>query len=160
LAPTRVFRNGEWVDQWEPIPTVQPPASVPDYPDLGRLQRLIQGASKGQLAWELGIFYLNRPTQDRRGERPYFPELTLAVKPNNGLVLAVEVNGPAPSAVERQDTIVRVLEKFGMLPAEIIVDSVNVANLLETITPHLGIKLSVGATPALDAAKEEMFLFT
>ena len=160
LAPTRVFRNGEWLDQWEPIPTVQPRASVPDYPDLGRLQRLIQGASKGQLAWELGIFYINRPTQERRGERPYFPELTLAVEPNNGLVLAVEVNGPAPSAVERQDTIVRVLEKFGMLPAEIIVDSVNVANLLETITPHLGIKLSVGATPALDAAKEEMFLFT
>ena len=163
-APTRVFRNGEWLDQWEPIPTVQPPASIPDYPDLGRLQQLIQTSSiqttsKGRLVWELGIFYIDDPMQDGRGERAYFPEMTLAVEPNNGLVLAVEVNGPAPSAVERQNTIAGVLEKSDMLPAEIIVDSVTVANLVETITRHLGIKLSVGPTPALDAAKEEVLWF-
>ena len=67
---------------------------------------------------------------------------------------------PLHRQLNARTRLFRVLEKFGMLPAEIIVDSVNVANLLETITPHLGIKLSVGATPALDAAKEEMFLFT
>ena len=159
-ALTRVFRNGEWLDRWEPVPAVQPPASIPDYPDLGRLQQLIQTISKGTLVWELGIFYIDNPVQERKGERPYFPEMTLAVEPNNGLVLAVELNGPAPSAVERQDTIVRVLEKFGELPAEITVDSEAQANLVETITRHLGIGLAVGPTPALDGTKEEVLWFT
>ena len=36
-APPRVFGNGEWLDRREPIPEAQPPASVPDYPDMGRL---------------------------------------------------------------------------------------------------------------------------
>ena len=66
----------------------------------------------------------------------------------------------APSAAERQDTIVRALERVDELPAKIIVDSVSAANLVETIMRHLGIELSAGPTPVLEGTKEEVLWFT
>ena len=157
-APTWVFPNGKWLDQWEPIPEPQAPEPIPDYPDLGRLQRSIQGTTMGESPFELGIFYIEGPVQERKGERPCFPETTLAVDPNSGLALALEVNGPAPSAVDRQDTIVHILEKFDELPTGKIVDSDSSANVVETITRHLGIELSAGPTPALEAMEEELWV--
>ena len=120
---------------------------------------MVQMTSKGESTWELGIFYIEGPVQERKGECPYFPQMILAVDPDNGLVLVAEVNGPAPSAVERQDTTVRALKKVDELPAKIIVDSVSTANLVETVTRHLGIELSAGPTLVLEATKEEVLWF-
>jgi hypothetical protein len=158
LVLTRVFRGGAWQDQWEPFELPQPPAPVP-YPDAERLQRLAQSKSKGPEVWELAFFYLPTPMQEEKGERPYLPMMALVVDRDSSLVLSTEILGAGPSATERQDMLVRLLETVNLLPVEIVVDLTATADLAESITEGLGIKLSVGATPTLDEVKESMMAF-
>ena len=113
----------------------------------------------GQWVWELGIFHLLAPVQEKKGTRPYLPAMALAVDKDTGLILSTKVLGSAPPMAERQGLLVEMLETADMLPAEIVVDTAMTARLIESITTLVGIKLSVGATLALDEAKEGLTTF-
>ena len=158
LILTRIFRNGAWHDEWRPFKP-PPPAPVPTYPDSERLRRLAQSKSMGQWVWELGIFHLPAPVQERRGTRPYLPTMALAVDRDTGLILSTRVLGADPPMAERQGLLVEMLETSDMLPSEVVVDTTTTARLIESIATLVGIKLSVGATLVLDEAREGLTTF-
>ena len=159
LILTRVFRDGAWQDRWEAFMPPRPAEPVPDYPDSERLQQLAQSRPRGPLVWELSIFYLQTPVQEERGERPYFPTMILVVDRGSSLILGTEALGAIPSTTQRQGALVRLLEKVSILPSEIVVDSASTADLIESVTRPLGVKLSVGETPVLDDVKHSLMTF-
>ena len=159
LILTRVFREGAWHDEWRPFKPPPPPAALPPYPDSERLRRMAQSQPMGQWVWELSIFHLLTPIQEKRGTRPYLPTVVLAVDRDTGLILSIKALGPGPPVTERQGLLVELLETADMLPSEIVVDTATTARLVEPITNLAGVRLSTGTTPALDEAKDELMAF-
>ena len=159
LILTRVFRGGAWHDEWRLFKPPSPAAHVPAWPDSGKLRWLAQSKPMGPRVWELGIFHLPTPVQEKRGTRPYLPTIILAVDSDTGLILSTKVLGADPSMAERQGLLVELLETADVLPSEIVVDTAMTARLIESITTLVGIRLSAGATTALDEAKAGLTTF-
>ena len=159
LRLTRVFVDGAWQDRWEPFRPPKPPAPVRDYPDTERLQRLARSRYGGTSFWEVSIFHLHTPIQEDKGERPYFPTVVLVVDRDSSSIVGTEVLGAGSSITERQDVLVELMERMSMMPTEIVVDSAIAAQLVEPITRSLGVRLSVGATPALREARGSLMTF-
>ncbi len=156
---TRLYRNGAWRDHWETFRLPPAPPPVADYPDVERLRRLTESKPKAPWTWELGVFYVHTPVQEGKGQRPYYPTMTLLVDGDSTLILGLNVLEEVPSTKERQDALVELLEAEDMLPEALAVDSARTAQLVESVAESLGVELSVGATPALDEAKLSLMMF-
>ena len=157
---TRVIRNGAWQDEWGTFRLPQPPAPIPDYPDSGMLRRLAQSKHREPLVWELGIFHLPTPIQEKKEERPFFPTMSLIVDRASLNILSMKLLGGAPSPLELQEALVEQLDALNMLPSALVVDSDRTASLVKSVANGLGIEVSEGATSALDDAKEAMAAFS
>ena len=158
LILTRVFREGAWRDEWRPFKP-PPPAAIPAYPDSERLHRLAQSQPMGQRVWEVSIFHIPMPTQNKPGTRPYYPTVVFAVDRTTGLILSTKILGAGPPVMERQGLLVELLETADVLPSEIVVDTATTARLVEPVTNLAGVRLSIGKTPALHEAKAELMAF-
>ena len=159
LILTRVFREGEWHDEWRLFKPPPPPAALPAYPDSERLRRLAQSKQMGQWVCELSIFHLPAPIQEKRGARPYLPTVGLAVDSVTGLILSTKALGADPPVTDRQGLLVELLETADSLPSEIVVDAAATARLVEPVTDIVGVRLSTGPTPALDEAKDALMAY-
>ena len=159
LILTRVFGDGAWRDEWRLLRPPGPPGPVAAYGDPDRLRRLAGSKPVEPTGWELSIFHIPTAVQDRKGTRPYLPTAILAVDRSSGLVLSANALGAAPSVAERQEHLVGLLEDADAAPSEIVADTQATARLVESIAGPLGIRLSTGATPALDEAREALIAY-
>ena len=147
--------EGGWQYRWSLL-RLPSPLPDPDYPDTERIMQLAKSKPRAASVWELGIFHLNSPVQESRGERPYFPVIALIVDPDSTLVIPQHSTGPNPSAADRQGMLVKLLEEAPELPSRIVVDTLGTAFMVESITAPLDIQLSVGDTPSIYAIQEGM----
>lgn len=159
LVLTLVFRDGEWRDQREILKPPRLPAAPPGYPDSERLERMARADVNRTGIWELSKFYLDTAFQGNKGDTPYLPMIVLVVHRESSFILGTSMLGESPSALEQQEILVDTLETAPGLPSEIVVDSTSTAQLVESITAALDIRLSVGATPGLDEVKASLMGF-
>ena len=152
---TRSLRNGVWRDEWEPLrPPVLPVEE--HWADSDRL-RLIGGSTPmGAAVWEVTASYIPTGVHDGKDTRPYLPTLVMVVKSSSELILTVRMLGRVPSAAERQEPVLELLEKVDRLPGAVVCDREETAALLAPITRALDIGLYVGPTPALDHIKDDL----
>jgi hypothetical protein len=155
LILTRVLRNGEWHDQWDPLTLPMPPP-VPDYPDTERLQQLAESKPWTESVWEFGLFYLYTPVRGERGERDYFPVVALVVDRDSPLFLPQRFMDAGPSEAGRQELLVKLLAAAPGMPSEIVASTPRMAQLVESVTSPLGIELSVDHTPAVYDIRDAM----
>ncbi len=159
LVLTLVFRDGEWRDQREILRPPRPPAAPPGYPDSERLERIARPNVSRTGIWELSKFYLDTALQDSKEDRPYLPMIMLVIHRESSFILGTSMLGESPSELKQQEVLVDTLETAPGLPSEIVVDSTSTAQLVESITAALDIKISVGPTPALDWARASLVGF-
>lgn len=152
---TRVLRDDLWQDERRAL-ELPPPAPAQEYPDTARLQRLASAQISGGYTWELGVFHLLFPIQEKKGDRPYLPTAVLVVDGHSHLILQTAVLGNAPSTTEIQDVLVAALEEADVLPAFLLVDSEHNARLYESVAEFLGIHLSVGVTAEYQEMKDSL----
>ena len=152
---TQSLRDGVWRDEWEPLrPPVLP---VEDHrADTDRLRSISQSTPVGSAVWEVTASYIPTGAQDGRGTRPYLPTLVMVVEDDSGLILTVRMLGRVPSAAEKQEPALELLEQADRLPGALVCDREGIADLLAPITSALGIGLYVGPTPALDLIKDDL----
>ena len=152
---TRTLRDGVWRDEWE---LLRPPAlpAVEHRADTDRLQSIGRSKPVGSAVWEVTASYIPTGVQDGRGTRPYLPTLVMAIESGSGLILAVRMLGRVPSASERQEPVLELLEGSDRLPGAVVCDREETAALLAPITRALDIGLYVGPTPALDAVRDDL----
>ncbi len=160
LVLTRYYREGNWMEEWR-----KPPEPKDDLPEQtepigavneAQLHLLHSSAKKLSGTWELDIFMLPIPI-GTPSDRPYFPTCFLAVERNQGLIMGTEMTGPFSTPRQKQDEIIKILEKVGQLPKEIRVKADKMRPIVEPITAILGINLRVGPLPVLEAAKAGLF---
>ena len=147
--------DGRWQYRWSLL-RLPPPLPDPDYPDTERIMQLAESKPRSASVWELGIFHLGSPVQESKGERPYLPVIALMVDPDSTLIIPEYSTGPNPSAADRQEMLVKLIEKAPELPSRIVVDTLGIAFLVESVTAPLDIQLSVGETPSIYAIQEGM----
>ena len=155
LILTQVLRQGEWHDQWETL-TPPPPALAPDYPDAARLQQLAESKARSSNTLEFGIFYLYSPVQPERGQRPFFPTVVAIGDPVSGMVFPENLWGVGPTTADHQESLVKLLESLPFLPAELVVDRPQTAQLVVSVAGPLGIQLAVDETPAIWSFQADM----
>ena len=158
LILVRALRDGEWQDRWEAL-TPPPPVIPQFYPDTERLQRLAESKSRASNSFEFGFFYLYTPIREERGQRPFFPLMAAMGDPVSGMVFPHNLLGASPATVDRQESLVKLLESLPFLPAEIVVDQMRTAQLVASVTGPLGIQLAVGETPAIWSFQADMTEF-
>ena len=149
----RSFDGEKWQDKREPV-SVDALEPVPDYADRERLDRLADAKPYADDTFEFSAFYVHTPVSASRGERPYFLFQALIADQNSGLALHHILSGPAPAPAERQGALVSLLEAMPFVPAELVVDRPEVANLAAPITERLGIPLYVGDIPNIREFRE------
>ena len=152
---TRSLQDGVWRDQWEPL---RPPAlPAEDHRvDTDRLRTISGSTPMGTAVWEATASYIPTGVQDGRDTRPYLPTLVMVAKSSSELILTVRMLGRVPSAAERQEPVLELLEKVDRLPGAVVCDREETAALLAPITRALDIGLYVGPTPALDVSKDDL----
>ncbi len=155
LFLTLSFEDGKWQSRWDqifaPLPT---PAAA--YKDVERLERLASTALRSQATRELGMYYLPAPLFEDKNTRPHLPVCAMLVESESGYVLSDLFTQPGASDNDRQELLVKILEAMPGVPADIVINIPRLAQMVESVTGPLGINVSIGETPALWSAKEDM----
>lgn len=149
-----------WSDQWlAPIP-IKPDAVALPRPDELRIQRIKRTITTRRGAWETDYFRAPTPIQEHKGERPYYPYMSLWVDHASGMILHTDMTPAADYRVAFQQQFLDLIEKTRFLPKELYVKQPEAQALLASITAQLGIKLkSARALPMLDEARNSVFSY-
>ncbi len=151
----RVPVGAGWKTEWRRL-------VVPDLPraevvaDMERLQFILRSAPRGMAVWELTASYVPAFVQATRDDRPYLPTLVMLIDRGTQLILDCRFLGETPSATEKQERLLELLESGYPLPARIVCDRDSVAEVFAPIAQELGITLDVGPTPTLEELKEDL----
>ena len=124
--------------------------------DTDRLRLIGRSAPTGSAVWEVTASYIPTGVQDGRNTRPYLPTLVMVVERGSGLILTVRMLGRVPTAAEKQEPVLELLERADRLPGAVVCDREDTAALLKPMTRALDIGLYVGPTPALDLIKDDL----
>jgi hypothetical protein len=153
--------NGpHWSDQWLAPAPIKPEAVALPRPDELRIQRVKQTITARQGAWEADYFRAPTPIQEHKGERPYYPYMSLWVDRPSGFIMHTDMT-PAPEyRAAFQNQLLELVERSRFLPKELYVKQPEAQALLASIAAQLGIKLkSARSLPMLDEARNSVFSY-
>jgi hypothetical protein len=130
-----------WRDAWLE-PALLEVEELPDVPiDELRLARLKKAAQPMDAIWEMDFFLSPTPVQDKKGERPYYPYMTLTVDHRSGFVFGTDMASPETYLEEFPGWFLAMAERLKKLPTELWVKREDAYDLLEPITSRLGVEL-------------------
>ncbi|MBU1036098.1 hypothetical protein KJ974_05335 [bacterium] len=148
-----------WEDKWiKPLPLKKAEIIVEPIDEV-RLEKIKRRIPDSQGVWEVDFFYYPTPVKEK-GERPFYPYITLWVEHHSGFILSQYLAKPAECISEFPGQFLKLAENYKSLPQEILVRKEEAFNLLEPITSELGIKLRrVKRLRMLEDAQASMFKF-
>jgi hypothetical protein len=152
LVLTRYCRETTWREEWRKPRTWESEITVPEPADSQRLLKIRESAGRPSGTWEMDMFPLPVPVPAESG-RLYFPSLALVVDRTSGMVLGVDVLGPAPGPALKQELMVRLLERARHIPRNLRVATEEMRITIEPVAKVLGMSVRVGMLPALEEAK-------
>jgi len=152
-------------DQWEDVTRrVELREGTTLHPKMnGDALRQLKSMKPGNVVIEADFFMMNHPTQNKRGERPFFPFMLILVEQDSGFILASEILTPLPTIESMWEEIPRVVvEKLagGFAPGEIQVKNEALHQLLQTVAKEAG--FAVRKAPrlrAIELVRREMKSF-
>jgi hypothetical protein len=131
-----------WTDQWlEPAPVARSLeiCRVLDPERVACLRRLVR---RVDAVVETDLFLAPAPVQERKGERPFYPYMSLWVDHESGAVLHVQLSEHADSEGEFQGAFLDLIEKNGgAVPKRVLVSSEGAKRILEPLSRELGFRL-------------------
>jgi len=140
-VPEETEEGLSWKDAWlEPAPLEE--EELPTVPiDELRLARLKKTAQFMEAIWEMDFFLSPSAVQEKRGERPYYPYMTMTVDHGSGFVFGTDLDSPGSHLERFPERFLALAERLNRLPVEIWVKKEEAYDLLESITSRLGIEL-------------------
>jgi hypothetical protein len=130
-----------WKDAWLE-PDLLEDEYLPDVPiDELRLARLRKEAQFMDAVWEMDFFLSPSAVQDKRGERPYYPYMTMTVDHRSGFIFGTDLASPETYLEEFPGRFLAMAERLKKLPVEVWVIREDAYDMLEPITSRLGIEL-------------------
>jgi hypothetical protein len=133
--------NETWDDRWMELPEVEEKIMRVSPLNELRLARTAKACKSKRGTWEIDFFYF--PAAVTEGERPYFPLAALIMDHSTGLALDTWVEAPWKFFALFSERLLTFMEKYTILPAEVLVAKEEAIEILKPITSRLGIKLSL-----------------
>ena len=158
---SKKYKTGlSWRDMWmEPLP-LQKGEIIVEPIDMIRLEKIKKRIPYRQGIWEIDFFYYPNPVKEK-GERPFYPYMTLWVDQHSGFILRHDLAKPVECISEFQRNFLKLAENKKILPQEILVKKEETFKLLKPITAELGINLRrVKKLKMLEDAQASMRKFT
>jgi hypothetical protein len=158
----RVLENGTWQDSWH-IPELftAAPASPPEPRiDELRLHRIAAKPLRRGGRWQSDCFRSSQGVQDKPGQRPYYPMVSLFVDEASGMILPTELFGPENWQDAYGNHLLNMIEQMELAPKEIAVQNPELRDLLTPLARTLGIKVSMSRQlPSLEEARHSLLMF-
>jgi len=140
-VPQQTEEGLTWQDAWLE-PALLEEEELPDVPiDELRLARITKTAPLMDAIWEVDFTLSPTPVQDKKGERPYYPYLTMAVDHESGFVFGADLASPETYLQDLPERFLALAERLEHLPSEVWVKREEAYDLLEPFTSRLGIEL-------------------
>ena len=145
-----------WKDEWlEPSPL-----KMEDIPAIPVKETTLRRLKKARLQrggiWEIDFFYVPAVLQEK-GERPYFPYMSLLVDHNSTLILKFQLEKKADCKSTFPVKFVDFIEHVKVMPDELLVKRYDVYRIMEPLSAELGIEINmVESLPALESARKSM----
>lgn len=96
-----------------------------------------------QAIWEMDFFLSPSAVQEKRGQRPYHPYLTMSVDHGSGFIFGTDLASPRTHLAEFPERFLALAERLKWLAPEMWVEKEEAYNLLEPISSRLGISLYI-----------------
>jgi hypothetical protein len=149
-----------WSDQWLAPAPIKLEEVLPPQPDELRIQRIKQTIKARQGAWEADYFRAPTPIQEHKGERPYYPYMSLWVDRASGMILHTDMTPTADYRAAFQQQFLDLIARVGFMPRELYVKRPEAQALLTPIAAPLGIKLKTARVlPMLDEAHNSLLSY-
>jgi hypothetical protein len=130
-----------WKDAWLE-PDLLEDEYLPDVPvDELRLARLKKEAQFMDAIWEMDFFLSPSAVQEKRGDRPYYPYMTMTVDHRSGFIFGTDLASPGTYLEEFPGRFLALAERLKKLPTELWVIREDAYDLLEPLTSRLGVEL-------------------
>ena len=130
-----------WKDAWLE-PDLLEEEELPTVPiDELRLARLKKAVQFMDAIWEMDFFLSPSAVQESKGERPYYPYLTMTVDHRSGFIFGTDLAPPESHLIEFPLRFLALAERLKKLPTELWVKREDAYDLLEPLTSRLGIEL-------------------
>ena len=140
-----------WEDMWMSPPPLEKTTPSDNRVDEIRIQRIKSKAVRTDALWEIEIALSPAPVCEKN-KRPYFPRLLVAMDHRSKMALDFQLFEISDDFSEFRDHILGFLEKFNMLPQEILVGRDETLQMITPIASRLNIH--VRADQELLAFKE------
>jgi hypothetical protein len=149
-----------WKDAWLE-PALLEEEEIPTVPiDELRLARLKKAAPLMEAIWEMDFFLSPSAVQEKKGERPYYPFMTMTVDHGSGFIFGTDLASPGTYLEEFPERFLAIAERLKRQPIEVWVKKEDAYDLLEPITSRLGIELYlVDELEALEEARTALGRF-
>jgi hypothetical protein len=123
-----------------------------------RLSKLLKTAKAKGGIWEIDSFYAPMPI--KKGDRAYFPQMTMFLNQDEGLILHFHLSDEAGEQMNWGVEFVQLMERLQVMPEEVWVRKATHFHYIETILEKCKIAAKiVPVLPSIQDAKEEMFQF-
>lgn len=135
----------KWEDRWiSPAPYFK----KQEYFSMNENEEiLIQRIKEKKLAkndiWEIDFSYFHTAVQNKKDQRPYFPQNLLIVDQSSQFIIGGGIAESDKYAREFREILLSSALKIGFIPKEIWIKNNDVANLFQPITDKLEIKLKM-----------------
>lgn len=154
--------NVVWRDDHVPLAELEAEEKAPTYellvdPKLIEMVKNIGQVYYGSIEFDAG--YINRPVQEKRGERPYFPTFVLAVDVNTGFIIHNDLLPIENVAMRVQKSFLDMLLRLGKIPREIRMKK-ETKQMLAPVLRKLPIRtMEVPRTPASEHVRRTFEMF-
>lgn len=145
-----------WKDEWlEPSPL-----KMEDIPVIPVEETTLERIKKARLQlrgiWEIDFFFVQSAVREK-GERPYFPYMSLVVDHNSTLILNFQLEKEADCKSTFPVKFADFIEHVKIMPDELLVKRYDVYRIMEPLSAELGIEINmVESLPALEYAQKSM----
>lgn len=147
-----------WVEQYlEPAPIIKKYVSI-EIKDELRLRKVIASGKSKQDVWEVDTFFAPFPVQEKKNERPYYPNVFLIVDRNTDIILGHEMTKDISEEGYQFIHCITDLMIELKIPSRILVERDETYHLLNDICRQLNIPLKkVEQLASIPQIIEEMF---
>ena len=140
-VPEETEKGLSWKDAWLE-PALLKEEELPDVPlDELRLARLKKAAQFMDAVWEMDFFLSPSAVQKSKGERPYYPYMTMTVDHRAGFIFGTDLASPGTHLDKFPEQFLALAERLKKLPTELWVIREEAHDLLEPLTSRLGVEL-------------------
>ncbi len=156
-VPVKDASGLSWKDEWMELKPIEEKEVVLPPIDEVRLKRIEKVAPHQPMTWEVDFSYSPEPVRDKRGERPFYPYLSIWIDQDSRFILDVFLLKGSELPSQFAEECIKLLERAKSLPTEIQVEKEMVFHLLKPIASGLGIKLQlVKKLTAMEETRESL----